>query len=102
MRRLLSTTKPDIIFLQETLVDEEKARKFMFSLCPTWMYSVVRYVGKSGGLLAVWNPNIVDLQPYLCDGDILLTGGPLLDILLEAVEKEGLDVDKCQWIWTFV
>jgi exonuclease III len=34
MRRLIDTTKPDLIFLQETLVDEEKARKFMFSLCP--------------------------------------------------------------------
>jgi endonuclease/exonuclease/phosphatase family metal-dependent hydrolase len=74
MRRLLSSTKPDIIFLQETLVDEEKARKFLFSLCPTWMYSAVSSVGKSGGLLVAWNPNIVELQPYLCAGGILLTG----------------------------
>jgi hypothetical protein len=74
MKRLLSTTNPDIIFLQETLVDEGKARKFILSLCPTWMYIVVSSVGKLGGLLAAWNPNIVDLQPYLCDGGILLTG----------------------------
>jgi exonuclease III len=74
MRRLLSTTKPDIVFLQETLVDEEKSRMFMYSLCPTWMYSAVSSVGRSGGLLAAWNPNIVDLQPYLCAGGILLTG----------------------------
>jgi exonuclease III len=31
LRRLLSNTKPDIIFFQETLVPEEKARKFMYS-----------------------------------------------------------------------
>jgi exonuclease III len=35
LRRLLNRTNPDIIFLQETLVDEKKARLFMnyFSTC---------------------------------------------------------------------
>jgi hypothetical protein len=34
MRRLILNTKPSIIFLQETLVAEDKARIFMNSLCP--------------------------------------------------------------------
>jgi exonuclease III len=50
LRRLLTNTKPDIIFFQETLVPEEKARKFLYSICPSWMISVVSSVGKSGGL----------------------------------------------------
>jgi len=55
MRRLPNKTKPNIIFLQETLIVEEKARLFMNSLCPTWMNSVVNSVRKSGGLLVVWD-----------------------------------------------
>jgi exonuclease III len=50
MRRLLNRTNPDIIFLQETLVDEKKARSFMNSLRPAWLACVVSSVGKSGGL----------------------------------------------------
>jgi exonuclease III len=46
MHRLISSSKPYIIFLQETLVVDEKARKFMNSLCPTWMNSAVSSVGK--------------------------------------------------------
>jgi hypothetical protein len=78
-RRLISTTKPDIIFLQETLVAEEKATKFMISLCPTWIKSAISSVGKSGGLMVAWNPNVFELQPYLCAGGILLTGLHILD-----------------------
>jgi exonuclease III len=59
MHRFLSSIKPDVIFLQETLVDEEKARKFMHSLCPTWMFSAVSSVGKLGGLLVAWNPTFL-------------------------------------------
>jgi hypothetical protein len=50
MRRLLSKTNLDIIFLQETLVVEDKARHFMNVLCPNWMICAVNSVGKSGGL----------------------------------------------------
>jgi hypothetical protein len=58
LRRLLSITKPDIVFFQETLVDEVKARNFMFSLCPLGVLVRLVSVGKSGGLLVAWNPII--------------------------------------------
>jgi hypothetical protein len=74
MRRLISSTKPDLIFLQETLVDEEKARNFLIALCPSWKLSTVSSKGKSGGLLVAWNPYLLDLQPFLCVGGILLAG----------------------------
>jgi hypothetical protein len=79
MRRLLHNTKPCIIFLQETLVAEEKARIFMNSLCPTWMNNVVSSVGKSCGILVAWDPNVFDLKPYMCVGGILLTGSYIPD-----------------------
>jgi hypothetical protein len=46
----------------------------MYSIFPNWMISVVSSVGKSGGLLVAWNPNIFELQPFLSVGGILLTG----------------------------
>jgi len=51
MRRLLTKTLPNVIFLQETLVDAEKARNFMYFLRPEWMIYVVSSAGKSGGIL---------------------------------------------------
>jgi len=41
MHRLLNRTNPDIVFLQETLVDEKKARSFMNSLRPASLACVV-------------------------------------------------------------
>jgi hypothetical protein len=73
MCRILSKTKLDIIFLQETLVVEEKARKFMNILCPNRMIYAVSSVGKSGGLLVAWNPIFFELKPFLSLGGILLT-----------------------------
>jgi exonuclease III len=51
LRRLLDRTLPDIIFLQETLVDEKRARIFINSLRPSWFVCAVNSVGKYGGLL---------------------------------------------------
>jgi hypothetical protein len=73
VRRLLDQTRPDIIFLQETLVHEQKARDFMHHLRPSWVSSVVNYVGTSGGLLVTWDPNLYELVPFLTIGGILLT-----------------------------
>jgi hypothetical protein len=79
LRRILSVYKLDILFLQETLVDEEKANIFLYSLYPSWMISTVSSVGSLGGLLAAWNPDVFDLQSHLCAGGILLTGIHLPD-----------------------
>jgi exonuclease III len=49
MHRLLSKTTPHVIFLQETLTTDVRARDFMFSLKPDWMSCVVSSVGNSGG-----------------------------------------------------
>jgi hypothetical protein len=79
LRRLLSKTSPNIIFLQETLVAADKARLFMNKIRPDWMICVVSVVGTSGGLLASWDPNFFVLDPYLSSGGIFLSGTSLMD-----------------------
>jgi hypothetical protein len=79
MHRLLSKTLPNVIFLQETLTNEEKARDFMFSLRPDWMSCAVSSVGNSGGLLVSWDPHFFVFSPVLTCGGIFLTGSSLVD-----------------------
>jgi exonuclease III len=45
---LLEHTHPDIIFLQETLVNEQKARDFIHLFRLSWVSSSVNSVGTSG------------------------------------------------------
>jgi len=73
-QRLIDNTHPSIIFLEETLVDEQRARAFISFIKPQWLVSVVNSVGKSGGLLVSWDPVLFELEPFLCCGDIFLTG----------------------------
>jgi hypothetical protein len=73
-RRLISLSSPDIIFLQETLVDNKKARLFLNSFFSTWHICSVSSLGTSGGLAVAWDPTKFDLSPYLCCGGILLSG----------------------------
>jgi hypothetical protein len=51
MQRLLRITKLDLIFLQETLVDEERDRLFIHKFVMHLLSCVVSSVGSSGGLL---------------------------------------------------
>ena len=74
MRRILRKFKSDVIFLQETLVDEEKAHLFMLKFVPNWCSCAVISMGNSGGLLATWDPNKFLLVPSLCSGGIILKG----------------------------
>jgi len=73
MHRLLTKVKPYIILLQETLVEEEKDRQFMFKFVPRWYSCYVISVDNSGGLLVTWDPKNFVLDPTLCNRGILLT-----------------------------
>jgi hypothetical protein len=73
-RHVLDTTHQNIVFLQETLVHEQKARSFMNKFRPSWVSCVVSSVGTSGGLLVLWDPYLFNPVPYLTCGGILLTG----------------------------
>jgi hypothetical protein len=75
---LVDHTRPEIIFLQETLVSAQKARDFLYIFRPSWAVCSVNSVGNSGGLLVAWDPNLFDLVPYLTVGGILVTGKSFL------------------------
>jgi exonuclease III len=58
-RRVLDTTLPNIIFLQETMVTDIQARSFAFRFRPSWDICAVNAVGTSGGLLVMWDPHFL-------------------------------------------
>jgi hypothetical protein len=78
-RRLLDVTRPEIVFLQETLVSAQKARDFFSFFRPSWVVCSVDSLGTSGGLLVAWDPVLFDFLPFLTVGGILLTGKSLLN-----------------------
>ena len=57
MHRVCRKDKPDVILLQETLIDEEKAHLLLLNFVPNWCTCTVISVGNLGGLLAAWDPN---------------------------------------------
>jgi endonuclease/exonuclease/phosphatase family metal-dependent hydrolase len=74
MRRVCRKVKSDVIFLHETLVDEEKARHLMLRLVPSWCICVVSSLRNLGGILVAWDPNKFLLTPSSCIGGIMLKG----------------------------
>jgi hypothetical protein len=63
-RRLLENSKPNIIFLQETLSEAQKSRDFLFRFKPDWFSVAVSSINNSGGLLVAWDPNFFDLKAF--------------------------------------
>jgi len=57
-RRLLDRVRPEIIFIPETLVHEQKVRDFVNIFRPYWVSCAVNSLGSSGGLLVTWDPFI--------------------------------------------
>ena len=73
MRSTLEKTRPNIVFLQKTLVHSEKACSFFHSIRPSWLTCAVNSVGNSGGLFVSWDPNYFNLIPFFICGGIFLT-----------------------------
>jgi hypothetical protein len=74
LRWVLDSTKPNIVFFQETMVSDQKARVFAQRFRPSWVISAVSSEGSSSGLLVMWDPCFISLTPFLTCGGILLTG----------------------------
>jgi exonuclease III len=73
-RRLLDTSKPDLIFLQETLASDQLSRDFVHRFRSTWVTTAASSLGNSNGLLVAWNPDLLEMSPFLTRGGILLIG----------------------------
>ena len=79
IKRLLLTNQQDIIFLQETLSDEEVATKMLSTLLPGWAFMDQSPKGKSGELVIGWRSRRIKLinswaMDYVLGGDFLLEG----------------------------
>jgi exonuclease III len=62
LKQFLELVKPDILFIQETMVSELKAREIFAKLLPMWKFCGVDSNGLSGGLLSAWNPRRDDFM----------------------------------------
>ena len=74
VQRLISIHHLEIIFLQETLVDEIKACCFISKLKLDWHMTAVNSLDRSRGLLVAWDPKKFVLKPFISCGGIMLSG----------------------------
>jgi hypothetical protein len=62
LKSLFSQIKPNIVFLQETLVNSDKVTRLFLQCAPSWNVVALNPCGRSGGLLSGWNPTFVELS----------------------------------------
>jgi len=74
LKLLLKFVNPDIVFLQETLVDGEKDKSFFLQCLLLWSVVAWDPNGRSGGLMTRWNPNYVDLCAFGTNAGIFIEG----------------------------
>jgi hypothetical protein len=84
LKALLIQINPDIVFLQETLVNGDKAKQLFLQCFPTWNVVALDPCGHSGGFLSGWNPSCVELYDF----------DTLVGIYLEGRFKQSADKVK--------
>ena len=55
LKRMVANLKPAIIFLQETMMEGEKAKEVLESWLKGWSFGYISSEGHSGGLITTWN-----------------------------------------------
>jgi hypothetical protein len=74
LKLLLKQVKPDIVFMQETLVDGEKVKHFFLQCFLTWNVVALDPNECSGGLLSGWNPTYDEFCAFGTSAGIFLEG----------------------------
>jgi hypothetical protein len=74
LKLLLKQVNPDVIFLQETLVDGEKEKIFFLQCLSLWNCVATDPNGRSGGLLSGWNPTYAEFCALGTNAGIFLEG----------------------------
>jgi exonuclease III len=74
LKLLLHQVKPDIVFLQETLVDGEKVKSLFLQCLLNWNVVSLDSNGRSGGLLTGWNPTYAEFCAFGTTTCIFLEG----------------------------
>ena len=65
LSRFLEKNKPDVLFIQETMVGAAKSREVFAKLPPNWYFCGVDSIGPSGGLLLARNPCKANFDAFL-------------------------------------
>lgn len=73
MKRLFTYVRPDVIFIQETIVIGIKLDPFFSQFLRGWEMVTVDANGCSSGLITTWNPKFVRFSPYNTSIDILIS-----------------------------
>ena len=93
--RLVSSLKPDIILLQETMAESCKAIDFMSGIVGNWFMSAIDAVGLFGGLLLAWDPKKASFDAFNSYASISLQGRIVGDSqIVKVVNVYGPYVDR--------
>ena len=74
LKRLLQQIKPDIVFLQEALIEGDKEKNLFFQCLPHWNAVALDSHGFSRGLLTGWNPTFAEFCAFGTVAGIFLEG----------------------------
>jgi len=74
LKRLLQQIKPNIVLLQETLIEGDKAKNLFFQCLPHWNVGAIDSIGRSRGLLTSWNPSLAEFCAFGTVAGIFLEG----------------------------
>jgi hypothetical protein len=66
LKELLFLAKPNIVFLQETMVDHLRAKDFFLKFFPSWNCVATDSISLSWGLLFVWNHHVGCVSTNIC------------------------------------
>ena len=69
-----SACKPTFIFIQETMHPDDCVILYFRKMFPDWHLSAKSAEGRSGGLVAMWNPRWASMKAFSFFGGILLSG----------------------------
>lgn len=72
LKRLITLSRPDVILLQETMCNGEKAVEFVKLWLKDWAFCSFDSKGLSGGLLSAWSPKLKTISSSLFPSGILL------------------------------
>ena len=71
---MLELVSLDLLFLQKTMLSDDKAHFSIGNLVKDWDISVVDLEGHSSGILCAWNPCVIKVSPLSSSAGIWLEG----------------------------
>ena len=74
LKLLLNQVNLDVVFLQEKLVDAQKAKTLFLHFLSKWDVVSLNPNGRLGGILSGWNPSYAEFCAYGTSAGILLEG----------------------------